>query len=119
MTMDETALQRIKQEAKAEGRTERNSYLVKSLFQSTNFEDEKIAALAGVSLEFVREKKKELYSPYLTFSKTEEISIQLMKQDKVDIRKYFEKKEALITVWDSNGEFPEAEVRALFKVDYL
>lgn len=60
MGIQEMILEMTKQEAKAETTTERNTFFVENLFRSTDFTNEKIAAIAGVSVEFVQEIKHKL-----------------------------------------------------------
>ncbi len=60
MTTIEIALQLEKERSLERGKMERNQFFVESLFRNTDFTDEKIATVAGVSLEFVKEVKGKL-----------------------------------------------------------
>ena len=57
MGLEEQVLEMKKQEGRQEG----SSFFVENLLRSTDFTDERIASLAGVSLEFVRQTRKKLH----------------------------------------------------------
>jgi len=59
MGIEEYLLQRAKKEGIEEAREEKNIAFVKSLLINTNFDDEKIAVLASVTVAFVQEIKEQ------------------------------------------------------------
>ena len=60
MGIEEIIIEMAKQEGELKGSQKQQIFFVENLLRSTDFDDEKIASLAGVPAAFVEEVKKKL-----------------------------------------------------------